>query len=270
MEGFADKVALVTGGASGIGRELCRRLADRGATVIVADIDGSGAEMVASQIGDRAGKARAKKLDVSDAAAFTSLAQGVAKEYGGIDYLFNNAGIGMFGKVCDMSIEQWSSILSVNLIGVINGVAAVYPGMVAAKKGHIVNTASLAGLIPVPTLTAYATTKHAVVGLSISLRPEAEQHGVKVSAICPGFVQSNIFDSTCYVGVEKEKALSKLTVKPIDEKTCVDAIMSGVLKNKPIVTVPGYAGLLWGLYRFSPGLYFRLTSRAFRKLKRSK
>jgi short-subunit dehydrogenase len=268
MRYFENSVALVTGGASGIGRELCKQLAQRGATVVVADIDYDGALKVASGINENAGKAQTKSLDVSDAARFSNVAQEVVQEFEGIDYLFNNAGIGVYGNTCEMSLEQWSSIISVNLIGVINGIAAVYPAMIEAKSGHIVNTASLAGLIPVPTLTAYATTKHAVVGLSTSLRPEAEQHGVRVSAVCPGFVQSNIFNSTCYVGVDREKAIANLPLKPISEQKCVEAILKGVAKNKPIITTPRYATLMWRLYRLSPALFYRLSNKSVKKLSR--
>jgi NAD(P)-dependent dehydrogenase (short-subunit alcohol dehydrogenase family) len=117
------------------------------------------------------------------------------RDYGRLDYMFNNAGIGMGGEVRDMDLEHWRRVLEVNLWGVTCGTSAAYEEMVRQGFGHIVNTASLAGLIPLPMVAAYCATKHAVVGLSASLRAEAAALGIKVSVVCPGFVETGIFRS---------------------------------------------------------------------------
>ncbi len=165
MDAFKDKVAIVTGGASGIGRELCRQLGGHGATVIVADVNREGAEEAASSIaGSTAGRTRAALLDVTDAEEVRKLIQDTAAEFGRLDYMFNNAGIASGGEMRDMDWEHWRRMLDINLMGVIYGARAAYSVMVEQGFGHIVNTASGAGLFPIANSTPYVTTKHGVVG----------------------------------------------------------------------------------------------------------
>ena len=129
---------------------------------------------------------RAERVDVTDAVAVQRLVDGTVAREGRLDLLFNNAGIAVFADARDTSLEDWNRLIDVNLRGVVHGVAAAYPLMVRQGSGHIVNTASAAGLLPSPANIAYAATKHAVVGLSLTLRAEAVHHGVGVSVICPG------------------------------------------------------------------------------------
>ena len=153
---FDGQVAVVTGAASGIGRALSTALARRGATVVLADIDEAGAKAAADELAadPRAGAAGAASsaaaLDVTDAGAFGELVDRTVTDHGRIDLLFNNAGVGMAGDVSDMSLVHWDRVIDVNLRGVVHGVAAAYPVMIGQGRGHIVNTASLAGLIPGP------------------------------------------------------------------------------------------------------------------------
>ena len=165
MDSFDGKVAIVTGGASGIGEAIGEELARRGARVVLADLDGEKAEQAAQGIAQAGGQARAERVDVSDAAQVQALVDGAFSREGRLDYMFNNAGIALFGEVRDMTLEQWERILQVNLHGVVHGVVAAYPRMVEQGSGHIVNTASMAGIAPTPGVTAYAMTKHGVVGL---------------------------------------------------------------------------------------------------------
>ncbi len=170
---FDGTTAIVNGGASGIGRALAEELAKRGSEVVLADLQIELAEKVASEIHAVGGKAQAVGIDVVDFSAMERLIQDTVKRTGRLDYVFNNAGIGIGGSVEHYGIEDWHQILDVNLRGVINGVHAAYKVMIVQGFGHIVNTASLAGLMPSPGQVAYATTKHGVVGLSKSLRAEA-------------------------------------------------------------------------------------------------
>ncbi len=190
MDIFRDKVAIVTGGASGIGHMLCQELCRLGALVVVADVDSRGAEEVASAILKAGGRARAAFLDVSRVESVRGLVDEILSEHGRLDYMFNNAGIAIVGELRDMSLEHWQRIIDVNLWGVIYGTTAAYSIMARQGSGHIINTASLAGLIGYPASTAYAATKSAVIGLSTSLRAEAAGLGVKVSVVCPGYVQT--------------------------------------------------------------------------------
>ena len=177
---FSGKVAIVTGAASGIGKAVAAGLAARGATVVLADIDEAGARAAAAATG---GEAAA--LDVTDAGQVRALVDGTVARHGRLDLMFNNAGVGAGGPVETLELAEWARVIDIDLNSVIYGVAAAYPHMVRQESGHIVNTASLAGLIPTPLLTPYATVKHAVVGLSVSLRVEAAAYGVRVERGLP-------------------------------------------------------------------------------------
>jgi NAD(P)-dependent dehydrogenase (short-subunit alcohol dehydrogenase family) len=189
---WQGKVAFVTGGASGIGRALCEELAARGAEVVVADRQAALAEEVARGIRGHGGRASACELDVCDAEAFRKAAASTIAKSGQIDYLFNNAGIAVGGEVANYKAADWDDVIDVNLRGVAYGVSAVYPHMMSRGRGHIVNTASVAGLLPPPEAVSYTATKHAVVGLSRALRIEASRYGVRVSALCPGVIRTPI------------------------------------------------------------------------------
>ena len=257
MEHFNDTVAIVTGGASGIGRALCDELSQRGATaVIVADINAEGAQQVASAITTRGGRAHVAHLDISQAVDVQKLVGDTASKYGRLDYMFNNAGIAIGGDMRDMDLEHWQHILDVNLWGVIYGTTAAYRVMTQQGFGHIVNTASLGGLIPEPMATAYATTKHAVVGLSTSLRAEAAELGIKVSVVCPGFVQTRVHDAATYIGIKRDDAISEISssIKMMDATDCARVILRGVERNKAIITDTALTRLLWWLYRLNPAI----------------
>lgn len=252
---FKGKTAIITGGASGIGRAVGEKLARRGAYVVLADLNAGAAEKVAREIINAGGAAEAAALDVTDAAAFAALVGRVANERGGCDYLFNNAGVGLAAEVRDMTLDDWNLIIDVNLRGVIHGIHAAYPLMIRRGCGHIVNTASIAGLSPFPLSVAYTAAKSAVAGLSVALRAEAAGLGVKVSVVCPGFIDTPMRDSLKSKGIDKmagEKAMP-FRYYPVDR--CAADILSGISRNKAIITVSPEAEVLWRLYRLSPDLY---------------
>ena len=192
---YQEAVAIITGGASGIGRALAEELSRRGAEVVLADRQIELAEEVAEGIREAGGMATAAEVDVTDFAAMQSLVQNTLATLGRLDYFFNNAGIGIGGEVRHYGIEDWHQILDVNLHGVVHGIQAAYPIMIQQGYGHIVNTASMAGLMPAPWSVSYAATKHAVVGLSTSLRIEAAALGVRISVLCPGVIDTPILQS---------------------------------------------------------------------------
>jgi NAD(P)-dependent dehydrogenase (short-subunit alcohol dehydrogenase family) len=254
MSVFEHKIAIVTGGASGIGRALARELAARGAEVLLADVQIDAALGVAAEITASGGKAAAHYLDVSDGESVQRLVARVAAEKGRLDYMFNNAGIAVFGEFRDLATADWKRMLDINVNGVFAGTAAAYALMIRQGSGHIVNTASVADLIPSPGLTAYCASKHAVVGLSTSLRAEAAGYGVKVSAICPGFIRTPLFDSKS-VGLPKESkskaAAYRIAMAP---EECAARALDGVAKNKAIIAITGHARAMWALNRFFPGI----------------
>ena len=189
--GYQGKTAIVTGGASGIGRALSEELARRGARVVIADRQTE----LAAEIADTIPDARAVPLDVRDADAFAEAVGEVAQREGRVDLLFNNAGIGIGGEIRNHQLADWTDTFDVNLLGVVHGIQAAYPVMIAQGGGHIVNTASMAGLVAMGNLAAYSATKHAVVGISKALRIEGRALGVRCSVLCPGAIATQICDS---------------------------------------------------------------------------
>jgi NAD(P)-dependent dehydrogenase (short-subunit alcohol dehydrogenase family) len=254
MNHFKNKTAIITGGASGIGRAICLELGRRGAIVYVTDINLDGAFQVADRINSAGGKALAARLDVTQKESVQQFIEETAKSAGRLDYMFNNAGIAIAGEARDMSDQDWRQIIDINLWGVIFGTTASYNIMVNQGFGHIVNTASLAGLVPVPTETAYSTTKFAVVGLSTSLRVEGEALGVKVSAVCPGFIKTGIFDAAKLLNADMNKLLEKNPFKLMDADQAARVILKGVEKNKAIIVVTLHGHVLWRIFKYFPRL----------------
>lgn len=258
MGSWDGAVTWVTGGGSGIGRALALAMARRGARVVVTDIDGEAAAKVAAECGP---SASAQALDVRDPDAVRASIEGVAREHGRLDFVFNNAGIGVGGEVQELTLGHWERIIDVNIRGVIHGVAAAYPLMVKRGAGHIINTASLAGLGPAPLLTPYAMTKHAVVGLSISLRHEAAALGVRVSALCPAAVETPILDSENPKDLPQiswrpnlRRFLTKIGGAPYPADKLAEEALDAIEANEAVIVIPGKARFLWRLGRLAPGL----------------
>lgn len=243
---FSGKTVFVTGGASGIGKAICTRLAAAGAILIIADLQAQLAQELAAQLTQQyGGKITALGLDVSDEQALRKALRDTTAQYGQLDYLFNNAGIGIVGEMQHISSEQWRRIIEVNLMGVIYGCAEAYAIMLQqAKGGHIVNTASLAGLTGFPTAVPYATSKHAVVGLTRSLRAEGRDYNIRVSAVCPGFVESNLYDSSLTAGKNSRKLIRNIPFRRISAERAADIILRGVAQNREIIAFPWYTTLI--------------------------
>ncbi len=255
---FKDVSAVVTGGGSGIGRALSLAMARRGARVIVTDINEEAALSVAEACGP---SARGYALDVRDADQVRARIEGTVREHGRIDYLFNNAGIGVGGETHELTLAAWERIIDINVRGVIHGVTVAYPIMVKQRSGHIVNTASLAGLGPVPLLTPYAMTKHAVVGLSTSLRLEASAFGVRVSALCPAAIETPLLDSDNPADLPKlawrpdvRRFLTALGGPPYPVEKFAEEALQGIERNQGIIVIPARARLLWRAGRWAPWL----------------
>jgi NAD(P)-dependent dehydrogenase (short-subunit alcohol dehydrogenase family) len=251
---FTDRVAVVTGAASGIGRAICHELANRQAMVIAADINKMGVASTVQMIVESGGKALDAVVDVTDRGAVRDLLEATAARFKRLDFVFNNAGIGIAGPLYEMTPEHWRHIIDVNLMGVIYGTDEAYRIMHKQKFGHIVNTASLAGLIPTPLTCGYATTKHAVVGLSTTLRYEAALHNVRVSVVCPGFIKTEIFGNVEFLGPLKFDP-SEYYALMTDVTVAARKILTGVRKNKAVIAFPASARLSAFVYRIAPGLF---------------
>ena len=248
MDGYRDRVALVTGAASGLGRGLALGLAAYGAKVVAADIDAAGLATLAAD------GVEAVALDVRDAAAFRHEAERAAARHGRIDYLFNVAGIAVAGEIHGLAPEAWRRIVDVNLMGTVHGVHAVYPLMMRAGAGHIVNMASIAGLVPFPLLAPYSATKFAVVGFTECLRHEAEMHGVGVTLVCPGFVDTGIYRrAEVQPGFDADSA-ELLPFPRLETGKAVATILRGVSRRRERIVFPAYWRWCWLLYRLHPAL----------------
>jgi NAD(P)-dependent dehydrogenase (short-subunit alcohol dehydrogenase family) len=270
---FDGATAIVTGGASGIGQSLGGALAKRGCEVTLADLQIELAEEVASRIRAAGGKAKAAKIDVTDFPAMEQLVQEAVKGSGRLDYFFNNAGIVIAGAVSQYGIEDWNQIVGVNLHGVINGVQAAYKIMIAQGFGHIVNTASMAGLMPSPGAAPYAMTKYAVVGLSQSLRGEAAPMGVRVSVICPGVIRTPILEGGRYGKMLIDIPPDKLRrmwekLKPMSSNLFAEKVLDCVAKNKAIIIVPSRWKFYWWANRLSSSLGLFLAQKAFVRMQK--
>jgi len=251
---FKSAVAIVTGGASGIGLALSRRLKDAGATVVIADINEEDGQRTAAELG-----AEFFLVDVQDADAVKAMVASAVASHGRLDYLFNNAGIAVLGSVKNTPLSDWYRVFDINLRGVVHGVDAAYPLFIKQGFGHIVNTGSIAGLIPCPGLVAYSASKHAVVGLSTGLRAEAAKYGVKVSVVCPGFVRTPIVDNASVNGLETAALEDKIPWAEPDD--VARDILKGVAHNKAVIVVTRHGKVLTQLNRLAPETMRWVTSR---------
>ncbi|MEL5957584.1 SDR family oxidoreductase [Streptomyces sp. CLV115] len=259
---FGGRLVLVTGAAGGIGRATAFAFAEAGARVVAVDRDAEGAARTAEMarlIGAPA--AWGEEVDVSDEQAMEKLAEKVAAEYGIVDVLVNNAGIGLSGSFLDTTSEDWKNVLDVNLWGVIHG-CRIFGRQMAERGqgGHIVNTASAAAYQPSRALPAYSTSKAAVLMLSECLRAEFADRSIGVSAICPGIVNTNITATTHFAGADaaEEKRLRKRTsrlygLRNYPPERVADAILKAVVRNQAVVPVTPEARGARVLSRFSPG-----------------
>ncbi|HWR43567.1 SDR family NAD(P)-dependent oxidoreductase [Sporomusa sp.] len=267
---FDGAVAIITGGASGIGAALGRELTKRGCEVILGDRQIELAEEVAAAIRHAGGKATAAELNAVDYDAVEALVYETVNRTGRLDYMFNNAGIAMTGPAIVYKIEDWNAVIDVNLWGVIHGVQAAYKVMLEQGFGHIVNTASLAGLLTAPGRLSYATTKHAIVGLSKTLRIEAAMQGIRVSVFCPGFVRTPIIDRCGKYGKvlkepspEQQEKLNQLVekCKPIPPDIFAQKALDAVARNEAIIVIPSRNKLFWWFDRLFPEWNLWLTQK---------
>jgi NAD(P)-dependent dehydrogenase (short-subunit alcohol dehydrogenase family) len=254
---FRGRVAVVTGAGSGIGRSTAILLARLGATVHASDLDERAVAAVAAEIEAAGGKGQAHVADVSDPASVAELAERVFAAEGAVDVLHNNAGVGHAGPVEGTTLDEWQRVLGVNLMGVVHGIHFFVPRMLRqGRPAHIVNTASMAGLVPVAEMAPYATSKHAVVGLSESLNAELAPRGIHVSAVCPGFVNTPIVERARLEGAHAER---RGEIQRFYERfgcspdVVAEAVVDAIRRKKLIRTVPRHHVVLnWALWRISP------------------
>ena len=199
MQDLQGKVAVVTGGASGIGRAMAERFAAEGMNLVLADVEEAALDLAAKELGEGGAQVLAVPTDVSQSAQVEALAAAARQRFGSVHVVCNNAGVGGHGYPTDETpLVEWEWVLGVNLWGVIHGVKTFLPMLIEQNEGHLVNTASVAGLISMPFMAPYAVAKHGVVALSEAIWHELSFRGsaVGVTVLCPGWVNTRIMDST--------------------------------------------------------------------------
>jgi NADP-dependent 3-hydroxy acid dehydrogenase YdfG len=269
----SGKIAFVTGGASGIGAALTTKLIDGGAEVWIADRQIGPAQELAQRLDSGGAKAHAIELDVRSYPSFERAVAEAVQQSGRIDYLFNNAGIAVGGEIDSYTLDDWNDVFDVNLRGVVHGIQAVYPIMIRQRSGHIVNTASMAGLVASPGSASYTATKHAVVAISTVLRLEAERHGVQVSVLCPGAIRTPILTGGKYgrmtkTGVSDEQLLKFWEpFRPMAPEKFADRALRAVFRGDTIIVLPAWWKALWYLERFSPALSMRAGRLTLKRLR---
>ena len=196
MRDITGKVAFITGGASGMGLAMARSFAAAGMKVAIADVEQAALDRVKAEFDASNAEVITLRVDVTDRAAMEAAADATEAAFDKVHVLVNNAGVAVGGSLDQMSYEDWDWVMGVNLDGVVNGLQAFLQRIKAhGEGGHVVNTASLAGHFAIPGLGIYTATKYAVVGISETLRADLKQHNIGVSVLCPGVVNTNIFDS---------------------------------------------------------------------------
>lgn len=274
MPGIKDlrsKVTVITGAGSGIGRLTALAFAREGADLVIADISEERLAGVAREIEALGARVLTRKVDVSKRQEVDAFAGFVIRERGRVDILHNNAGVSAAGTVADSNIENWEWIVNINFWGVLYGVKAFLPYMIERRYGHIVNTASLFGLVGIPGTPAYCCTKFAVVGLGETLRAEVRQYNIGVSTICPSWMNTRItadgrMELKANAMVSRDsivKAYEKYAWPP---EWAAKAVVKAVRRNKSVVPVGPDAWVLWFMKRFSQSLYDAAISLGSRTL----
>ena len=272
MEGFAGKVAAVTGAGSGIGQALALELARSGASVAISDVDTDGLAQTEEQLKAIGVPVRSDRLDVTEREAFQIYADQINEHFGKVNQIYNNAGIAFFGDIEVTQFKEMERVMDVDFWGVVNGTKAFLPHLIASGDGHVINVSSLFGLMSMPGQGAYNAAKFAVRGFTEALSQEmvVNRHPVKVTSVHPGGIKTSIArTASAAEGVDPE-----LTVKLFEKRLAnttprraAEIILDGVRKNKPRVLVGQDAVVLDLLVRVAGAGYQRLFFPVINRMK---
>ncbi len=267
---LAGKVGVVTGAGSGIGRATALALAERGANVAICDIDEAGLGETADRIKAKGQETFSQVVDVANASEMQAFAEGTRRAFGRVDIVVNNAGIGVAGLFVDVPLEAWTQILGINISGVVHGCHAFLPGMIEADQGgHIVNIASMAGYCQAPGMTAYGTTKFGVLGFSESLRAELSLHGIGVTAVCPGVINTAIVRTSRMYGLNEDPELREQGIRAFERRNysperVAQGILKAIHKNRGVAPISPEAWAGYWVKRLFPPLVAWFARRSAR------
>ncbi len=271
IEDLSGRVAVVTGAASGIGRETALALARRGADLAICDVNEAGLEETAEQIRQMGCRVLPSRVDVSSAEEMRDFAERTYAELGRVDVLVNNAGIGIGGLFVEIPLEKWDTVLAINLKGVVNGCYHFLPRMIeAGAGGHVVNIASMAGYIAFPGMTPYVTAKFGVLGFSESLRAELAESGIGVTAVCPGLINTPIVRTASVYGSSgvpenREQAIRTFEKRNYGPDRVARGILKAIQKNRAIAPIAAEAWVAYWLKRLFPWLVAALGRSSTRR-----
>jgi hypothetical protein len=264
--GFAGKIVLVTGAASGLGRGIALAFARAGSDLVLVDIDEEGLRETAAMVEGAGSRALTRRVDVSRREEMEGLAGEVLSSWGRVDILVNNAGVGVGGELEAIPIEDIEWIVGINLMGEIYGTRLFLPQMIERGEGHIVNVASLSGLVLLPFHIAYTTTKFGLTGFSTALWAEVRRHGIGVTLVCPGAVKTNISEHTRMHSKSQgqqdsaERFERLLQERGMDPEEAGRRVLEAVAAGKFLLLLGFESYLLYYLTRLFPSLMRRVVS----------
>lgn len=255
MRSLQGKTALVTGAAAGIGRAIARRLAAQGMRVALSDRNEVGLEDACRELRERGADATAHRCDLTEPDQVVGLAQAMLDRSAGVDLLVNNAGVAHYGPTHEMAWSEWERLLATNYLGHVRLTHELLDSLLARPEAHVLNVCSVLGLTGMPRVTAYCSTKFAMVGYSESLRAEYGRQGLGVTALCPGFVQTALLDDASPGQHRRPPALFCVSVDRVAR-----AAVKAIRRNRQRVVVDPVGGLVRGAMRMAPTLFDALHS----------
>src|SRR5262245_33258387 len=257
MRVIKEKVAVVTGGGSGLGRTIALRLAREGAHLHLVDIDPSAAEATAAEIRSRGVMAAVTQCDLSDPTAIDALVAGLTDRWNQIDILVNSAGVGWYGPTTRMTDAEWDRLLAINLQAPIRLTTKLLPALLARPEAHVINMASICGFVCGGRFAAYHVSKFGMVGFSEALRAEFGRHGLGVTAVCPGPVLTNLYKSSPCGYRDRETPPPPAWLYTTDDRVAAKTVRA-IYRNQAVALVGLAAYLLHYSKRLAPWAFYAL------------
>jgi short-subunit dehydrogenase len=253
MREIRGKTALVTGAASGIGRQIALRLAQEGATLFLVDINETALAEVAAEVRDAGVPVIIRKCDVAEPREVTATVAEILTRWGGVDILVNNAGVTYYGRTERMAADHWDRLMRINLLSHLQFTRELLPSLLARREAHVLNVCSVLGLIGVPKITAYCTSKFAMVGFTECLRNEFGRQGLGVTALCPGFVRTNLFTNAPLEEKVESHKIPPRALSTTPERVA-NAAVKAIYRNRRMVVMEPFARFMYTTKRFAPWL----------------